>query len=94
MLLRMRCHALFARSISMNAEARRVTRATGQIVAPLPNALYRVALDDGHEIVAHVSADVRMQSIRLLPGARVRVDLSPYDLTRGRIVGLRSAQER
>ncbi len=70
----------------MTGEARRVIQATGRVVAPLPNALFRVELEDGHEILAHASAEVRMRSIRLLPGDRVRVELSPYDLTRGRIV--------
>lgn len=65
---------------------------TGQIVAPLPNALFRVAVEDGHEVLAHVAADLRMRSVRLLPGDRVRVELTPYDLTRGRIVALRREQ--
>ncbi|HMM40571.1 MAG TPA: translation initiation factor IF-1 [Thermomicrobiales bacterium] len=78
----------------MTGEARRVVQATGRITEPLPNALFRVELEDGREILAHVSAELRMRSVRLLPGDRVRVDLSPYDLTRGRIVDLRRAQGR
>ena len=78
----------------MTGEARRVVQATGRIREPLPNALFRVELEDGREILAHVSAELRMRSVRLLPGDRVRVDLSPYDLTRGRIVDLRRAQGR
>ncbi len=78
----------------MTGEARRAVQVTGRITAPLPNALYRVALEDGHEILAHVSAELRMRSIRLLPGDRVRVELSPFDLSRGRIVDLRREQGR
>lgn len=78
----------------MNADGRRVVQVTGRIVAPLPNALFRVALEDGHEILAHLSAEMRMRSVRLLPGDRVRVELSPYDLTRGRITDLRRDQGR
>lgn len=78
----------------MTGETRRVIQVTGRIVAPLPNALFRVVLEDGHEILAHVSAELRMRSVRLLPGDRVRVELSPYDLTRGRIIDLRREQGR
>lgn len=57
----------------------------GVVTAPLPNALFRVELADGHEVLAHVSADARLPFVKLLPGDRVRVELSPYDLARGRI---------
>ena len=52
----------------------------------LPNAVFKVALENGHEILAHVSGKMRMNFIRILPGDEVTVEVSPYDLTRGRIV--------
>lgn len=57
----------------------------GIVKAPLPNALFRVELADGHEVLAHVGNDFRMTFVKILPGDRVRVELSPYDLGRGRI---------
>ncbi len=57
----------------------------GTVVEPLPNAMFRVELDNGHKILAHISGKMRMHYIRILPGDRVTVELSPYDLTRGRI---------
>ena len=57
----------------------------GKVVEPLPNAMFRVELDNGHRVLAHVSGKMRMNFIRILPGDRVKVELSPYDLTRGRI---------
>lgn len=57
----------------------------GKVVEPLPNAMFRVELDNGHKVLAHVSGRMRMNFIRILPGDRVKVELSPYDLTRGRI---------
>lgn len=59
--------------------------AEGKIVEPLPNATFRVELDNGHRILAHVSGKMRMNFIRLLPGDKVTVQLSPYDLSKGRI---------
>jgi translation initiation factor IF-1 len=58
----------------------------GTVVERLPGAVFRVRLDQGQEILAHISGKMRMYYIRILPGDRVRVELSPYDLTRGRIV--------
>ncbi|MDA8066862.1 MAG: translation initiation factor IF-1 [Thermaerobacter sp.] len=58
----------------------------GKVIEPLPNAMFRVELANGHKILAHVSGKIRMHFIRILPGDRVTVELSPYDLTRGRIV--------
>ncbi len=52
----------------------------------LPNAMFRVELDNGHEVLAHISGKMRMHYIRILPGDKVLVELSPYDLTRGRVV--------
>ena len=57
----------------------------GKVTEPLPNAMFRVALDNGHEVLAHISGKMRMHYIRILPGDRVQVELTPYDLTRGRI---------
>ena len=58
----------------------------GTVVEPLPNAMFRVELDNGHKVLAHISGKMRMHYIRILPGDRVLVELSPYDLTRGRVV--------
>jgi len=58
----------------------------GSVVEPLPNAMFRVELDNGHKVLAHISGKMRMHYIRILPGDRVLVELSPYDLSRGRIV--------
>ena len=57
----------------------------GEVLEPLPNAMFKVELDNGHEVLAHVSGKMRMNYIRILPGDRVTVELSPYDLSRGRI---------
>ena len=57
----------------------------GKVVDTLPNAQFKVELENGHEILAHVSGKIRMHYIRILPGDRVMVEMSPYDLTRGRI---------
>ncbi len=57
----------------------------GKVVEALPNAMFRVELENGHKILAHVAGKMRMHFIRILPGDKVTVELSPYDLTRGRI---------
>ncbi len=57
----------------------------GEVVEALPNTMFRVQLDSGHEVLAHISGKMRMHYIRILPGDRVQVELSPYDLNRGRI---------
>jgi translation initiation factor IF-1 len=57
----------------------------GTIVETLPNAMFRVELDNGHKVLAHVSGKMRMHFIRIIPGDKVKLELSPYDLTRGRI---------
>jgi translation initiation factor IF-1 len=57
----------------------------GTVVEPLPNAMFRVELENGHKVLAHISGKMRMNYIRILPGDRVQVELTPYDLTRGRI---------
>jgi len=57
----------------------------GTITEALPNAQFRVQLENGHEVTAHISGKIRMHFIRILPGDKVKVELSPYDLSRGRI---------
>ena len=57
----------------------------GVVREALPNAMFRVELDNGHKVLAHISGKIRMHFIRILPGDKVKVELSPYDLTRGRI---------
>lgn len=57
----------------------------GKVVEPLPNAMFRVELDNGLKVLAHISGKMRMHFIKILPGDKVTVELSPYDLTRGRI---------
>ncbi len=58
----------------------------GEVTEALPNGMFRVKLESGHEVLAHISGKMRINFIRILPGDRVRVEISPYDLTRGRIV--------
>ena len=57
----------------------------GKVTETLPNAMFKVELENGHEILAHVSGKIRMQNIKILPGDRVQVEMSPYDLSKGRI---------
>ncbi len=57
----------------------------GTILETLPNAMFRVELENGHVVLAHIAGKMRMHYIRLLPGDKVKIELSPYDLTRGRI---------
>ncbi|MFN3840431.1 MAG: translation initiation factor IF-1 [Cyclobacteriaceae bacterium] len=58
----------------------------GTIMEALSNAMFRVQLENGHEVLSHISGKMRMHYIRLLPGDKVRLEMSPYDLTKGRIV--------
>jgi translation initiation factor IF-1 len=58
----------------------------GTVIEPLPNASFRVELENGHKVLAHISGKMRMHFIKILPGDKVTVELSPYDLSRGRIV--------
>lgn len=62
-----------------------VIEVEGKVTEPLPNAMFRVELDSGHEVLAHISGKLRLNFIRILPGDRVRIELSQYDLSRGRI---------
>lgn len=59
---------------------------TGTVVETLPNAMFRVELENGHRVLAHISGKMRMHFIKILPGDKVTVELSPYDLNRGRII--------
>lgn len=63
-----------------------VIEVEGKVLEPLPNAMFTVELSNGHKVLAHVSGKIRMNFIRILPGDKVTVELSPYDLSRGRIV--------
>jgi translation initiation factor IF-1 len=71
------------RPLSMEKEE--AIEVEGTVVEPLPNAMFRVELENGHKVLAHVSGKIRMNFIRILPGDKVKVELSPYDLSRGRI---------
>lgn len=62
-----------------------VIQVEGKVLEPLPNAMFKVELDNGHVVLAHISGKMRMHFIKILPGDRVSMELSPYDLTRGRI---------
>ncbi len=58
----------------------------GRVLETLPNAMFRVELENGHKVLAHISGKMRMHFIKILPGDKVTVELSPYDLSRGRII--------
>jgi translation initiation factor IF-1 len=62
-----------------------VIEVEGKVIEPLPNAMFTVEMENGHRVLAHISGKMRMNFIRILPGDRVMVELSPYDLNRGRI---------
>jgi translation initiation factor IF-1 len=63
-----------------------VIEVEGTVVEPLPNAMFRVELENGHKVLAHISGKMRMNFIKILPGDKVTVELSAYDLSRGRII--------
>lgn len=63
-----------------------VIEVEGTVKEPLPNAMFKVELETGHEVLAHISGKMRMHFIRILPGDKVKLEISPYDLSRGRIV--------
>lgn len=67
------------------AKKKDVIEVEGKILEAMPNAMFQVELDNGHKVLAHVSGKIRLNFIRILPGDRVQVELSPYDLSRGRI---------
>lgn len=68
------------------ADAKQVIQVQGTVTEALPNATFRVELDSGQAILAHISGKIRLHYIKILPGDKVTVDISPYDLTKGRIV--------
>jgi translation initiation factor IF-1 len=70
----------------MNKKKEDVIRIDGVVKETLPNAMFRVEIEGGHEVLGHVSGKMRMHYIRILPGDKVALELSPYDLKRGRIV--------
>jgi len=72
------------RGISMPKEE--AIQVEGKVLETLPNAMFRVELENGHKVLAHISGKMRMHFIKILPGDKVTVELSPYDLTRGRII--------
>ena len=63
-----------------------VIEVEGRVVEKLPNAMFKVELENGHQVLGHISGKLRMNFIKILPGDKVTVELSPYDLTRGRII--------
>lgn len=69
-----------------NTSKEKAIEVEGVVTETLPNAMFRVELPNGHKVLAHVSGKIRMHFIKILPGDRVLVELSPYDLSRGRIV--------
>ena len=74
-----------ARRDTQKKASKEVIEVEGKVVEALPNAMFRVELDNGHRVLAHISGKMRMYYIRILPGDRVKMELSPYDLNRGRI---------
>ena len=63
-----------------------VIEMTGKVLEKLPNAMFQVELENGHQVLAHISGKLRMNYIRILPGDKVTIELSPYDLSKGRII--------
>ncbi len=68
-----------------NKKKKEVIELEGTIIETLPNAMFKVKLDNGHEILAHISGRMRMHYIKILPGDKVNIEMTPYDLTKGRI---------
>ena len=75
-----------ARREAQRKVSKEVVEAEGTVVEALPNAMFRVELEHGHQVLAHISGKMRMYYIRILLGDRVKLELSPYDMNRGRIV--------
>ena len=78
-------HSLLKRGQGARLAKKDAIEVEGTVIEPLPNTMFAVELENGHRVLAHISGKLRMNFIRILPGDRVRVELSPYDLTRGRI---------
>jgi translation initiation factor IF-1 len=70
----------------MSENTKEVIEVIGTVLEPLPNAMFRVELENGHVILGHISGKMRMHYIKILPGDKVKVEMTPYDLTKGRIV--------
>ena len=70
----------------MSDNTKEVIELTGTVLEPLPNAMFRVELENGHVILGHISGKMRMHYIKILPGDKVKIEMTPYDLTKGRIV--------
>ena len=68
------------------SDTKEVIELTGTVLETLPNAMFRVELENGHVILAHISGKMRMHYIKILPGDKVTVEMTPYDLTKGRVV--------
>ena len=79
------CIGLCKKSKRKKAMSKDVIEFEGTILEAMPNAMFRVELENGHEILAHISGKIRKTFIRILPGDKVKVEMTPYDLTRGRI---------
>ncbi len=69
----------------MSENTKEVIEVEGTVLEPLPNAMFRVELENGHVILCHISGKMRMHYIKILPGDKVKVEMTPYDLTKGRI---------
>jgi translation initiation factor IF-1 len=78
-------HSCEMEEVTQNVAKKDAIEVEGTVLEPLPNTMFAVELENGHRVLAHISGKLRMNFIRILPGDRVRVELSPYDLTRGRI---------
>lgn len=76
---------MFEQEVQNSMTKKDVIEVEGTVTDALPNAIFKVELENGHEILAHISGKLRMHYIRILPGDKVTVELSPYDLTKGRI---------
>lgn len=90
---KMLAHMRSPRNLHLNTERKRISMAKqsaieqdGTIMESLSNAMFRVELENGVQIIAHISGKMRMHYIKILPGDKVKVEMSPYDLTKGRIV--------
>ena len=79
------CMINYAKDLIRNAMSKDVIELEGVILESLPNAMFRVELENKHEILAHISGKIRKNFIRILPGDKVKVEMTPYDLSRGRI---------
>jgi translation initiation factor IF-1 len=69
----------------MSENTKEVIEVIGTVLEPLPNAMFRVELENGHVVLGHISGKMRMHYIKILPGDKVKIEMTPYDLTKGRI---------